>query len=74
MIALKDKNRNIIIFIKVKKTLIWKSVFLKLLTNFIIPLVTFFKLSHIKITKEIIAQKLMIQVVTKAFGLNKINF
>lgn len=43
MLALKNGDGTIAIFMKVKKALIWRLVLSKLLTNLIEPLVIFFR-------------------------------
>lgn len=73
-LALKNIKRNIIVSIKAKKTLIQRSIFLKLPINLVKPLVTSFRLAYIKITKKVVAQVLITQAASKALGLNKINF
>ncbi len=59
---------------KAKEALVRKSLFLKLPTSLVDPLVTFFGLAHIKITKKLVAQVLMTQAATKAPTQDKINF
>lgn len=74
ILALKDGDRNIVVFIKAKEAFIKKSAFSKLMPNSVKPLITPYKITHTKITKETVAQILVIQVATKALGLDKINF
>ena len=59
---------------KAKEAMIQRSAFLKPPTYFIKPPVLFFGSAHANITEEIVPQRLMTQVVTKALGLDKINF
>lgn len=62
-----------IVSIKAKEGLVKRLAFPKLPLNPIEPPVIPCKLAHTKITKETLAPAL-IQVVTKALSLNKINF
>lgn len=59
---------------KAKKVFVKKLVFPKLLLNSVESLISPYRLLYTKITEEIIAQALMIQVATKVFGSDKINF
>lgn len=60
MLAFGDMDRNTTMSIKAKKALIQKLVFPKPSTNLIKSPVISFELTHTKITKEIIAQVLVI--------------
>lgn len=59
-LILKNNDRNTTVFIKTKKVLVKKSVFFKLLSNFIKLLIILIKLFFIKISKKIIIKVLII--------------
>lgn len=58
---------------KIKKTLVRKSVFPKPPTNLFKSPVISSGMTYIKITKEVVAKTLIMQIATKAPGLDKIN-
>lgn len=62
------------ISIKAKKAMIQRSTFPKPLTNLCQTLAILSGLVHTHVTEELVAQELMTQLVTKAFGIDKINF
>lgn len=74
MHAFKDSDGNTIIFIKAKKALIQRSVFLKPPTNIIETPLICFRLVYTMINNEVVGQVLMTQVATKTHSSNKINF
>lgn len=72
--ALKNSDRNTAVFMKDKETLIRKLAFPKPAPSLFELPITFSGLAYTKITEEIVAQVLIIQVATKAFGSDKVNF
>lgn len=60
ILALKDGNRNILVFIKTKEALIKTSAFFKPTPNFVERLIIPWKITYKKITKETVAQTLVI--------------
>ncbi len=72
--ALKDSDGNTAVSLKAKEVLVRRSAFLKPPTNLVVPSVTSFGSAYIKIIKEGVAQALVTQAITKAPGLDKINF
>lgn len=73
-LALKDSDKNMTVCMKAKEDLVKRLSFPKLQPNLLEPLIIPCKKAHIKITKETVAQTLMIQAATKALRLDKINF
>ncbi len=74
MPALKNSNRIIAVFMKVKEALIWRLAFSKPPPNLVESFVSPCGLLHRKITKKVVAQALITQAATKASSLDKINF
>lgn len=71
---LKDTVRYTAITIKAKETLVYKSAFLKSLTNLAELLVIFYGMVHLKIIKYRISEILMTQIAMKTLRSDKINF
>lgn len=72
-LALKDIERHAAISMKAKKTLIYKSAFLKPSTNLVKLPILSSKIVYIKVNLEAKSQTLIL-VAIKAFGLNLISF
>lgn len=53
--ALKNDDKNMVVIIKAKEVLIRRLVFFKLLLNLIELLITLYRITYIKIIKEIVA-------------------
>ena len=72
--ALKDSERNIVVFMKAKEALVRKSAFSRPPPNFLETPAISLGLAHTKITEEIVGQALLTQEATKVSGPDKINF
>ena len=69
---LKNSNGNTAVFIKAKEALVRRSAFLKLLLSLVQPPVMSSGFAHTKIIEDLVAEILIIQVITKVLGLDKI--
>lgn len=74
ILILKDSDRNMVVFIKVKKALIKRLIFFKLPLNLIESLIISSELFHMKVVEEIVMQKLITQARTKVSEPEKLNF